>query len=311
MKYLITGCAGFIGSHLVERLLADGEEVVGLDNFATGHRHNIEPMLADFEFIEGDIRDLDACHRACQGVDYVLHQAALGSVPRSIADPISADQNNIGGTLNMLVAARDAGVQSFVFAASSSAYGDTPTLPKHEGMPKRPMSPYAVTKSTCEDYLSVFASLYEMNTVGLRYFNIFGPRQDPNGPYAAVIPKFIQILQAGDTPTIHGDGEQTRDFTYVDNAVNANLLGAKNAARAGGRTVNIACADRVSLNDLYNRISANLGIDRRPEFGPKRPGDVRDSFADVSLAKELIDYVPTVDIDEGLKRTVAWFEDHR
>ena len=311
MKYLVTGCAGFIGSHLVEKLITDGETVVGLDNFATGHRHNIEPFAADFEFIEGDIRDLDTCRRACAGADYVLHQAALGSVPRSIEDPITSNEANISGTLNMLVAARDAGVQSFVFAASSSAYGDTPTLPKHEGMPKRPMSPYAITKSTCEDYLHVFANLYGMNTVGLRYFNIFGPRQDPNGVYAAVIPKFIQILQRGDVPTIHGDGGQTRDFTYIDNAVAANLLGAKNAERAGGRTANIACAARVSLIDLYDRIALELGVETRPDYGPPRAGDVRDSFADVSLAKELIDYEPLVDWEEGLKRTVAWFQENR
>lgn len=311
MKYLVTGCAGFIGSHLVERLLADGADVVGLDNFATGHRHNIAPMLDDFEFIEGDIRNIEDCQRACFGVDYVLHQAALGSVPRSIADPITSNDVNVGGTLNMLVAARDAEVQSFVFAASSSAYGDTPTLPKHEGMPKRPMSPYAVTKSTCEDYLKVFSTLYGMNTVGLRYFNIFGARQDPNGPYAAVIPKFIRILQAGEAPTIHGDGGQTRDFTYIDNAVSANLLGAQNASRAKGATMNIACGDRYSLVQLYDLIARNLGVEREPNFGPPRQGDVRDSLADVSLARELIDYEPLVDVDEGLRRTVEWFEENR
>lgn len=311
MRYLVTGCAGFIGSHLVERLIADGADVVGLDNFATGHRHNIASMLGDFELIEGDIRDLDTCRRACVGVDYVLHQAALGSVPRSIEDPIATNQSNVDGTLNMLVAARDADVASFVFAASSSAYGDTPTLPKHEAMPKRPMSPYAVTKSTCEDYLSVFHRLYDMATVGLRYFNIFGARQDPNGPYAAVIPKFIRILQAGETPTIHGDGEQTRDFTYIDNAVAANLLGAQHAARANGATVNIACGERFSLNQLYQMIADNMGIDRAPDYGPPRRGDVRDSLADINLAGELIDYQPSVDVEEGLARTVRWFEEHR
>ena len=311
MRYLVTGCAGFIGSHLVERLLADGAEVVGLDNFATGHRHNISGMLGDFEFIEGDIRSLDDCQRACRGVDYVLHQAALGSVPRSIADPITTNTANVDGTLNMLVAARDAEVQSFVFAASSSAYGDTPTLPKHEAMPKRPMSPYAVTQSTCEDYLKVFSSLYGMRTVGLRYFNIFGPRQDPNGPYAAVIPKFIRILQSGDAPLINGDGEQTRDFTHIDNAVHANLLGAKNAARAEGATLNIACGDRFSLNQLYEMISRHLGVERPASYGPPRQGDVRDSLADITLAARLIDYKPLVEVDEGLRRTVAWFEEHR
>lgn len=311
MKYLVTGCAGFIGSHLVERLLADGAEVVGLDNFATGHRHNLNGMLGHFELIEGDIRDLDACRRACQGVDHVLHQAALGSVPRSVADPITTNATNIDGTLNMLVAARDAEVQSFVFAASSSAYGDTPTLPKHEAMPKRPMSPYAVTKSTCEDYLEVFWKLYGLPTVGLRYFNIFGARQDPNGPYAAVIPKFIRALQAGDVPVIHGDGEQTRDFTHVANAVSANLLATQHATRAGGRVVNVACGENISLNRLYEMIADELHIEARREYGPPRPGDVRDSLADISLAAELLDYDPLVDVAEGLRRTVAWFEVHR
>jgi nucleoside-diphosphate-sugar epimerase len=309
MRYLVTGCAGFIGSHIVERLLERGDEVVGLDNFATGHRHNIEAL--DFEFVEGDIRDLDTCRRACEGADHVIHQAALGSVPRSIEDPIATHESNATGTLNMLVAARDAEAQSFVFAASSSAYGDTPTLPKVESMPKRPMSPYAVTKSTCEDYLKVFHDIYGLHTVGLRYFNIFGPRQDPNGPYAAVIPKFIRILQAGDTPTIHGDGGQTRDFTYVDNAVDANLLGTENAANAEGRTVNIACGARISINELYERIAEYLGVDRPAEHGPPRAGDVRDSLADISLAKELIGYEPKVDHEEGLRRTVEWFEENR
>jgi nucleoside-diphosphate-sugar epimerase len=309
MRYLVTGCAGFIGSHIVERLLERGDEVVGLDNFATGHRHNIEPF--DFEFIEGDIRDLETCKRACEGVDHVIHQAALGSVPRSVEDPIATHESNATGTLNMLVAARDAEAQSFVFAASSSAYGDTPKLPKVETMPKRPMSPYAVTKSTCEDYLKVFHDIYGLNTVGLRYFNIFGPRQDPNGPYAAVIPKFIQILQSGETPTIHGDGGQTRDFTYIDNAVDANLLATEHAANAEGRTMNIACGDRISINELYEMITRHLGVDRPAEHGPPRPGDVRDSLADISLARELIDYEPAIDHEEGLRRTVAWFEENR
>lgn len=309
MRYLVTGCAGFIGSHIVERLLQRGDEVVGLDNFATGHRRNIAPF--DFRFIEGDITDRPTCHRACEGVDHVIHQAALGSVPRSIEDPIAAHESNATGTLNMLVAARDAGAQSFVFAASSSAYGDTPTLPKVETMPKRPMSPYAVTKSTCEDYLKVFYDIYGLNTVGLRYFNIFGPRQDPDGPYAAVIPKFIQILQSGETPTIHGDGGQTRDFTYIDNAVDANLLATKHADRVEGQTMNIACGERISINELYERIAEYLGVDRPATHGPPRPGDVRDSLADISLARELIDYQPTVDHEEGLRRTVAWFEENQ
>jgi len=310
MRYLVTGAAGFIGSHLVERLVSDGHDVVGLDNLSTGHRHNVAAWLDDFTFVEGDIRDLDTCHRVCEGVDHVLHQAALGSVPRSVADPIATHASNATGTLNMLVAARDAGARSFVFAASSSAYGDTPTLPKREDMPPRPMSPYAVTKTTCEMYLSVFADLYDLNTVGLRYFNIFGPRQDPDGPYAAVIPKFANILLDGGTPTINGDGEQTRDFTHVDNAVQANLKAAEHAADARGEIVNIACGDRISINALYREIADALGIDRDAEHGPPRAGDVRDSLADVSKAARFIDYHPEVDVATGLGRTVAWFRDN-
>ena len=307
MKYLVTGAAGFIGSHIVETLLKDGHDVRALDNFATGHRHNLAPFLDDIEFIEGDIRDPDACKRACEGVDYVSHQAALGSVPRSIEDPKTSHDVNTTGTLNMLIAARDAGVKSFVFAASSSAYGDTPTLPKQEDMPPRPMSPYAVTKSTCEQYCKVFSDLYGLNTVALRYFNIFGPRQDPNGPYAAVIPKFIQILQAGGTPTMNGDGEHTRDFTYVANAVQANLNACLHAERAKGQVMNIACGERISLNELYAIITEHMGIDRPAKFGPPRAGDVRDSLADISRAKQLIDYDPKVTYQDGLRRTVEWF----
>lgn len=307
MKYLVTGAAGFIGSHIVETLIKQGHEVRGFDNFATGHRHNIAPFLNDFEFIEGDIRDAEACAKVCAGMDYVSHQAALGSVPRSIEDPLTSHEVNTTGTLNMLIAARDAGVKSFVFAASSAAYGDTPTLPKQEDMPPRPMSPYAVNKSTCEQYCSVFASLYGLNTVALRYFNIFGPRQDPNGPYAAVIPKFIEILKAGGTPVMNGDGEHTRDFTYVANAVQANLNACKHAETASGQVMNIACGDRISLNDLYRIITQHMGIDRPPIFGPPRAGDVKDSLADISRAQRLIQYNPTVTYQEGLKHTVDWF----
>ena len=311
MRYLVTGSAGFIGSHIVERLVREGHEVRGLDNFSTGHRHNVAAFLDDFELVEGDIRDVDTCNRACRGMDHVIHQAALGSVPRSVEDPHTAHAVNATGTLNMLVAARDAGARSFVFAASSSVYGDTPTLPKVETMPKSPMSPYAVTKATCEDYLSVFAELYGLNTVGVRYFNIFGPRQDPNGPYAAVIPKFIRILQAGEAPTIHGDGEQTRDFTYVDNAVDANIRATEHADDAAGVTMNVACGERISINALYFTIAEHLGIERNPDYGPPRVGDVRDSLADITLARRLLGYEPTTDVTEGLRRTVQWFEDHR
>ena len=307
-NYLVTGAAGFIGSHIVESLLERGDSVRALDNFETGHRHNLAPFMDDIELVEADIRDADACVNACKGMDYVIHQAALGSVPRSIQDPINSHHANATGTLNMLVGARDADAQGFVFAASSSAYGDTPTLPKQEDMPKRPLSPYAVTKSTCEDNCRVFAGLYGLNTVALRYFNIFGPRQDPNGPYAAVIPKFIQALMDGEAPTIHGDGGQTRDFTYVANAVHANLNACLHAERAAGQVMNIACGDRISLNDLYALIAKHMGLDIAPTYGPTRAGDVRDSLADITRAQTLIDYNPSIEYDEGLRRTVEWFQ---
>jgi nucleoside-diphosphate-sugar epimerase len=308
MKYLVTGAAGFIGSHLVEALLERGDEVVGLDDFSTGRRENIAAFADDFELIEGDIRDLETCHGAVAGCDYVLHQAALGSVPRSVADPITSHEVNTTGTLNMLVAARDAEVSGFVFAASSSYFGDTDVLPKTDAMPPRPLSPYAVTKVTCEHYVRVFASIYGLPAMGTRYFNIFGPRQDPNGPYAAVIPKFIEILMRGDRPTIHGDGEQTRDFTYVENVVGANLAACANAEAAAGNVMNVACGDRISLNTLYGLITDALGVDIEPIYGPPRAGDVRDSLADTSLAAELIGYTPKIQSREGLQRTVDWFK---
>lgn len=308
MRYLVTGVAGFIGSHLLENLLKEGHEVVGLDNFITGHRHNIEPFLKDFEFIEGDIRDLETCHRACKGVDHVMHQAALGSVPRSIQDPILTHEYNTTGTLNMLVAARDAAADSFVFAASSSYFGDTEVLPKHDEMPPAPLSPYAVTKVTCEQYLSVFSGVYGLNTVGLRYFNIFGPRQDPNGAYAAVIPKFLDLLLRGEQVTMNGDGGHTRDFTFIENVVHANLSASKNAEKASGQVMNTACGERISLLELYAILCEHLGIEREPIFGPPRPGDIRDSLADISRAQRLIGYEPRVTVHEGLRRTVEFFK---
>ena len=309
MKYLVTGVAGFIGSHLLEALLGQGHEVVGLDNFMTGRAQNIAPFRDDFEMIEGDIRDLETCRRAVEGVDHVLHQAALGSVPRSVKDPLLSHTINTTGTLNMLVAARDAQVDSFVFAASSSYFGDTEQLPKHDEMPPRPLSPYAVTKVTCEHYLSVFSQVYGLNTVGLRYFNIFGPRQDPNGPYAAVIPKFVDILRRGEAPTIHGDGGQTRDFTFIANAVHANLLATQHAEAARGQVMNVACGEGVSLNELYAKICGLMGLDRPPHHGPARAGDIRDSLADISRAKRLIGYTPQVRFEQGLAATVGAFLD--
>lgn len=308
MRYLITGVAGFIGSHLLEHLLKEGHEVVGLDNFLTGHRANIEPWLSDFEFIEGDIRDLDACHRAAKGADYVLHQAALGSVPRSVDDPILTHTINTTGTLNVLVAARDADVSGIAFAASSSYFGDTDVLPKTDDMPPRPLSPYAVTKVTCEHYMKVFSKVYGLNTVGLRYFNVFGPRQDPNGAYAAVIPKFVDILLNGNAPTIDGDGGQTRDFTYIDNVVHANMQAMRHAERAAGHIMNVACGGRIDLNMLYKLITKELGIEREPVYGPPRVGDVRDSMADISTAQRLIDFKPSIELEDGLTKTVAWFK---
>ena len=294
---------------MLERLLKEGHEVVGLDNLLTGHRSNIEPWLSDFEFIEGDIRDLDTCHRAAKGADYVLHQAALGSVPRSVEDPILSHTINTTGTLNVLVAARDAEVSGVGFAASSSYFGDTDVLPKTDDMPPRPLSPYAVTKVTCEHYMQVFSKVYGLPTVGLRYFNVFGPRQDPNGPYAAVIPKFVDILLDGRAPTIDGDGGQTRDFTYIDNVVQANLQAMKHAERASGHIMNVACGGRIDLNTLYRLITKELGIERDPVYGPPRVGDVRDSMADISTAQRLIDFQPSIELEEGLTQTVAWFKD--
>jgi len=307
MRYLVTGAAGFIGSHIVEELVERGEEVVALDNLSTGYMRNVEEFLDDIEFVEGDIRNLETCHEVCDGVEHVIHQAAIGSVPRSVEDPIRSHASNATGTLNMLVAARDAEADSFVFAASSSVYGNADELPKVETMPLRPMSPYATSKACCERYLKNFADIYELNTVGVRYFNIFGPRQDPEGPYAAVIPKFVNLLVEGEAPTIHWDGEQTRDFTYAANAVQANLKACENAERAAGEVMNIGCGERISINTLYEIIADELGTDIEPEYGEKREGDVRDSLADISKAQTLIGYEPKVDVREGLARTVEWF----
>ena len=307
MKSLVTGGAGFIGSHLVDALLARGHEVVVLDNFMTGRRANLAHCLDRVELIEGDIRDEEACGRACRGADWVFHQAALGSVPRSMKEPLLSHEINTGGTLKMLSAARDAEVSAFVFAASSSYFGDTEELPKHDQMPARPLSPYAVTKACCEQYISVFAGVYGLPAVGLRYFNIFGPRQDPQGPYAAVIPKFLEALLAGRAPTIHGDGEQTRDFTYVENAIAANLAAAESAGEVAGEVMNVACGERISLNMLYEGLRDALGVSIDAVHGPPRAGDIRDSLADVSKARRLIGYEPRVGVEEGLRRTVeAW-----
>jgi len=321
-KWLITGVAGFIGSAILEELLKRNQEVVGLDNFFTGKRENLEDVQAlvtpvqwsRFRFHEADIRDLEACRRLCAGIDVVLHQAALGSVPRSIEDPILTNQCNIDGFLNMLLAARDQGVKRFVYAASSSTYGDHPGLPKVEDQIGRPLSPYAITKYVNELYAEVFSQLFGTETIGLRYFNIYGRRQDPLGAYAAVIPQWIGALLRGKQPIINGDGSTSRDFCYVDNAVQANLRAAlADEAEALNTVYNIACHRQTSLNDLLRIIRDRLaeelpGIARiEPVYGPFRQGDVLHSLADITKARKLLGYDPAYHIEEGLKETVAWF----
>lgn len=321
--WLVTGVAGFIGSNLLEHLLKLNQTVVGLDNFATGHPHNLDEVQAlvsaeqwqRFSFIEGDIRILEDCRQACQGVDYVLHQAALGSVPRSINDPITTDGTNIGGFLNMLVAARDAGVSSFTYAASSSTYGDHPALPKVEDNIGKPLSPYAVTKYVNELYADVFAKTYGFNTIGLRYFNVFGKRQDPNGAYAAVIPKWASGMIQGDDIFINGDGETSRDFCFIENAVQANLLAATAAQSAKNEVYNVAVGDRTTLNDLFNALQSALAESARPYAKPPvnrefRAGDVRHSQADVSKAHRKLGYTPEYRIKEGIAKAMPWYIEH-
>lgn len=307
--YLVTGGAGFIGSHIVDALLERGDAVRVLDNFATGKRENLTHCAGRIELIEGDIRDLATCQAACAGVDFVLHQAALGSVPRSIADPLTSHEVNVTGTLKMLLAARDAKIKRFVYAASSSTYGDHPGLPKVEERIGNPLSPYAVTKFADELYAQVFGRCYGLETVGLRYFNVFGPRQDPFSQYAAVIPLFVSALLRGEAPTINGDGEQTRDFTFVANAVAANLL-ACSAPAAVGEVFNIACHERTSLNRLYGRLQGLLATTIPAVHGPPRAGDVRDSLADIDKARRLLGYGGEIKIEEGLQRSIAWYRQH-
>ncbi|GAB4235984.1 MAG: SDR family oxidoreductase [Deltaproteobacteria bacterium] len=311
MRYLVTGGAGFIGSNLTRALLASGERVRVFDNFLTGKRENIaglsETYGGAFELFEGDLRDLDAVRKAAAGVEYVLHQGALPSVPRSVADPALTNEINVSGTVNLLMAARDAGVRRVVFAASSSAYGDTPQLPKRESMTPDPKSPYAAQKLAGEHYLRIFHEIYGIETVSLRYFNVFGPRQDPRSTYAAVIPRFITAVLRGEPPTVYGDGHQTRDFTYIDNVIQANLAACTAPTTACGKVVNIACGERVSLLDILEIIYRLAGKRVSPKFEPGRPGDVRDSLADISLARDLIGYNPKVPFSEGLAHTFAWF----
>lgn len=305
-KCLVTGGAGFIGSHIVARLVGKGVRVRVIDNLSTGDIRRLNSLLPTIEFLEGDLADEAVVRRAVDGVDYVLHQAAIPSVQRSIREPIASNRANVTATLNLLESCRKYGVRRVVYAASSSAYGNTAVLPKREDMPANPLSPYALQKFTGERYATMYHELFGLETVSLRYFNVFGPSQDPNSEYSAVIPKFIDKLLHGETLTIFGDGEQSRDFTYVDNVVEANLL-ALNAAGAPGKVFNIGCGTRVSLNSLVGILEKLIGVNAKIEYQPPRPGDVRDSFADIACAKSVLNYSPQVSIADGLSETIDWF----
>jgi nucleoside-diphosphate-sugar epimerase len=303
--YLVTGGAGFIGSHLAEELVRRGHRVRVADSLITGKRSNLD-HIPDVEFLEGDLADLDFARRAVAGCEFVLHEAAIPSVPRSVSDPISSNRANVDALLNVLVAARDAGVRRVQFAGSSSAYGNTPTLPKHEDMPANPLSPYALQKVVGEQYLQMFTRLYGLETVSTRYFNVFGPRQDPTSPYSGVISVFATALLSNRSPTIYGDGEQTRDFTYVANVVDG-VLRACEAPGASGQIINVATGGRISLNTLFEEMRAVIGGKVEPTYAEPRQGDVRDSQADIQKAKELLGYKPLVSFEEGLKRTIDWY----
>lgn len=318
--WLVTGVAGFIGSNLLETLLKLDQKVVGLDNFATGHQYNLDEVQTlvspaqwnNFSFIEGDIRNFEDCQKACLGVDYVLHQAALGSVPRSIADPITTNATNITGFLNMLIAARDAKVSSFTYAASSSTYGDHPALPKVEENIGNPLSPYAVTKYVNELYADVFARTYAFKTIGLRYFNVFGKRQDPNGAYAAVIPKWTAAMIADDEVFINGDGETSRDFCFIENTVQANILAATANHEAKNQVYNVAVGDRTTLNDLFNALQAALNengvtYNKKPVYREFRAGDVRHSQASIAKIEQFLDYEPEFNINQGIDIAMPWY----
>src|SRR5437763_510959 len=306
--YLITGIAGFIGSSIARGLLAQGDEVRGVDNFSTGKRDNIAEIMGQIDFREADLLNLDAVHDACRGVDYIFHEAAIPSVPKSVLDPLGSNRANVDGTVHVLIAARDAKVKRVVYAASSSAYGDTPTLPKHEGMSPNPISPYAVAKLASEYYMTSFYRCYGLETVCLRYFNIFGPRQDPSSPYSGVLAKFITQMLNGEQPTILGDGKQSRDFTYIDNVVDANLLAIKApVSQAAGRVFNVATGERADLNETFRILKKIMSFQGQVKYGPARGGDVKHSLADVSKAEAGLGYRPTVDFEEGLRRTVEWY----
>ncbi len=306
--YLITGIGGFIGSSLARALLARGEQVRGVDNFATGRRENIAEILDRIDFRQADILDLDAMRNACAGVDFVLHQAAIPSVPKSVLDPLASNRANVDGTVNVLVAARDARVKRVLYAASSSAYGDTPTLPKQEAMKPDPISPYAVAKLASEQYMISFYRCYGLETVCLRYFNIFGPRQDPSSPYSGVLAKFITLMLRGEQPTIFGDGEQSRDFTYIDNAVDANLLACLAPAdQVAGKVFNCATGRRTTLNETFKLLQGLTTYTGEPKYGPERSGDIKHSLADISKAEAAFGYKPIVHFEQGLRKTVEWY----
>ncbi len=308
-NYLVTGGAGFIGSHITEALVKRGEEVRVLDNFLTGKKENLTPFIDEIELIEGDIRNQDICKKAVEGIDYVLHQAALPSVPRSVSDPITSNEINITGTLNMLVASQKAGIKSFVLASSSSVYGDDERLPKKEGNEGNPLSPYALGKLAGEKYCQIFSELHGFNTVCLRYFNIFGPRQDPLSQYAAAIPNFITKVLKEEKPIIYGDGEQSRDFTFVANVVEANLL-ACTADNVSGEAFNIACGSRTTVNVLVDEIKTILGKNVQPVHSDPRPGDVKHSHADISKAEGMLEYKPLITFSEGLGKTISWYKEN-
>ncbi len=306
--FLVTGVAGFIGSTLARALLAQGGEVRGFDNFSTGKRENLAEVLDQIELHEADLLDLDALHRACRGVDFVLHEAAIPSVPRSVKDPLGNNRANVDGTLNLLVACRDAKVKRVIYAASSSAYGDTPTLPKREDMPPNPISPYATAKLASEYYMTSFYRCYGLETVCLRYFNVFGPRQDPASPYSGVLAKFITQMLRGEQPTIFGDGTQSRDFTYVDNVVEANLLACRaEGKQVAGRVFNVATGRRTDLYQTFRILQRLIGHSSAVKYGPERAGDVKHSLADISRAEQYLGYKPKVDFEEGLSRTIEWY----
>jgi UDP-glucose 4-epimerase len=306
--YLITGVAGFIGSSLARGVLSQGDQVRGIDNLSTGKRENLAEVAEKIDFCVADLANVDALRDACRGVDYIFHEAAIPSVPKSVLDPLGSNRANVDGTVHLLIAAKEAKVKRVVYAASSSAYGDTPALPKHEGMVPNPISPYAVAKLASEYYMTSFYRCYGLETVCLRYFNIFGPRQDPGSPYSGVLAKFITQMLAGEQPTIFGDGSQSRDFTYIDNVVSANLLAiSAPASRVAGQVFNVATGERFDLNQMFQLLKKIIGFTGEVQYGPDRAGDVKHSLADLSRSAEFLGYKPLVNFEEGLRRTVEWY----